>query len=158
MPRRLTRIALVSSAIAASGCGGCGPRRAPPGAVTAVVQDFEASPSIKKWPKDARGTAEVSTEWHDDGARSLKIGPGIQASFSDLRTSDWSPFSVLRFHLHNPLGRTVEIGLEIQDDHTDFSDRFQRSFGVLPGDQVIELDFGGGLWRGEENRAFRGDV
>lgn len=155
MQARTAGSALVLAVIAAAGCG---PKRAPPGAVTAVVQDFEASPSIKKWPKDARGVAEISTEWHDDGARSLKIGPEIQASFSDLRTTDWSPFSVLRFHVHNPLDRTVELGLEIQDDHTDFSARFQRSFGVLPGDQVIELDFTGGLWRGEENRAYRGDV
>jgi hypothetical protein len=156
--RRSGRITLVSLAIAASGCGGCGPKRAPPGAVSAIVQDFEASPSIKKWPREGRGAAEISTEWHDDGARSLKIGAGIQASFSDLHTSDWSPFSVLRFHLHNPADHTVELGLEIQDDHTDFSARFQRSFGVLPGDQVIELDLGGSLWRGEENRTYRGDV
>jgi hypothetical protein len=154
----VARSAFVSAVIAVTGCGGCGPKRAPPGAVNALVQDFEASPSIKKWPKAARGTAAISTEWHHDGARSLEIGPGIQASFSDLHTSDWSPFSVLRFHVHNPLGRTVELGLEIQDDHTDFSARFQRSFGVLPGDQVIELDIADGLWRGEENRAFRGDV
>jgi hypothetical protein len=158
MPRGPARVALLLAVSATSGCGGCGPRRAPPGAVTAIVQDFEASPSIKKWPKDARGTAEISTEWHADGARSLKIGPGIHASFSDLHTTDWSPFTVLRFHVHNPQDRTVELGLELQDDHTDFSDRFQRSFGVVAGDQVIELDLGGGLWRGEENRAYRGDV
>ncbi len=157
MPRGSARIAVIFALIAASGCGGCGPRRAPPGAVTAIVQDFEASPSIKKWPNDARGAAGISTEWHDDGARSLKIGPGIQASFSDLRTSDWSPFAILRFRVHNPSSRTVQLGLEIQDEHTDFSARFQRSFGVLPGDQGIELDLGG-LWRGEENRAYRGDV
>jgi hypothetical protein len=160
VPRPLTRIAFcfIAIAIAVTGCGGCGPKRAPPGASTAIVQDFESAPSIKKWPKDARGTAEISTEWHDDGTRSLKIGPGVQASFSDLHTSDWSPFSVLRFHVHNPTDRTVELGLEIQDDHTDFSARFQRTFGVVAGDQAIELDLGGGLWRGEENRPYRGDV
>ena len=152
------RSAVLLAVITAAGCDGCGPKRAPPGAVTAVVQDFEASPSIKKWPKEARGAAEISTEWHDDGARSLRIGPGIQASFSDLRVTDWSPFSVLRVHVHNPLDRTVQLGLEIQDDHTDFSARFQRTFGALPGDQVIELDLTGGLWRGEENMAYRGEV
>ena len=152
------RSAVLLAVIAVAGCDGCGPRRAPPGAVTAVVQDFEASPSIKKWPRDARGTAEISTEWRDDGARSLKIGPGIQASFSDLRVTDWSPFSVLRVHVHNPLDHTVQLGLELQDDHTEFSARFQRSFGALPGDQVIELDLTGSLWRGEENLAYRGEV
>ena len=145
-------------AIAASGCSDCGSRRAPPSAVTAVVQDFEASPAIKKWPTDARGAAEISTAWHHDGARSLKVGPDMHASFSDLRITDWSPFSVLRFHVHNPQDRTVELGLEIQDAHADFSSRFQRSFGVLPGDQVVELDLTGGLWRGEENRPYRGKV
>jgi hypothetical protein len=158
MPARAARSAVVLAVIAAAGCDGCGPKRAPPGAVTAVVQDFEASPSIKKWPRDGRGAAEISTAWHADGARSLVIGPGIQASFSDLRVTDWSPFSVLRVHVHNSLDRTVQLGLEIQDDHTEFSARFQRSFGALPGDQVIELDLTGGLWRGEENLAYRGDV
>jgi hypothetical protein len=156
--REIAPIALVFMAIASGGCTGCGPKRAPPGAVTAIVQDFESSPSIKKWPNDARGVAEVSAEWHQDGARSLKIGPGIQGSFSDLRTSDWSPFSVLRFHVHNPQSHTVELGVELQDDHTDFADRFQRTFGVVAGDQTIELDLGSALWRGEENRAYRGDV
>lgn len=150
--------ALVLTAIAASGCSDCGARRAPIGAVTAMVQDFEESPAIKRWPTDARGAAEVSTAWHHDGARSLKIGPGMQASFSNLHISDWSPFSVLRFHVHNPQGRTVELRFEIQDAHTDFSARYQRSFGVLPGDQVLELDLTGGLWRGEENRPYRGRV
>src|SRR6478609_9352101 len=149
---------VVVAAITAAGCGGCGPRRAPPGARTAVVQDFETSPSIKKWPKEAPGSAAIASSWHSDGTRSLAIGPGIQASFSDLRTDDWSGFSVLRFQVHNPLAQTIELGLEIQDEHTEFSARCQRTFGVLPGDQVIELDFSGGLWRGEENRAFRGDV
>ena len=160
MPAGAARLALLFAAIAvtSAGCGGCGPKRAPPGAVTALVQDFEASPSIKKWPRRARGAAEVSTAWHADGERSLQIGPGIQASFSDLRVTDWSPFSLLRVHVHNPLTRTVQLGLEIQDEHTEFSARFQRSYGALPGDQVIELVLTGGLWRGEENLAYRGDV
>src|SRR5262249_33473325 len=60
--------------------------------------------------------------------------------------------------LHNPSQETAHLDLEIQDNHTTLYDRHQRSFGVPPGDQRILLDFSGGLWRGEENRPYRGTV
>ena len=35
----------------------------------------------------------------------------------------------------------MALGLEIQDDHRDFEERHQHSFGVAPGDHTLELDF-----------------
>ena len=124
----------------------------------AIVQDFERDITIKRWPKDASGRAALSTAWSADGKRSLEIGPGVMAAFSDLRTADWSGYAALRFTVHNPGSMTAGIGLEIQDEHSAFADRHQHSFGAPPGDHVITLDFSGGLWRGEENRPYRGKV
>jgi hypothetical protein len=143
-----------------TGCRGCGERAAPipaPG-VSAIVQDFEGGPAIKKWPRDAPGAAEVGTEWHADGQRSLKIDSEVMASLSDLQVRDFSGFTTLVFQVHNPTAETARIELEIQDDHTALYDRHQHSFGVAPGDQRIDLDFSGGLWRGEESRPYRGSV
>lgn len=152
-PPSLTLAALCLSAVA--GCREPAPDKLPP---ALVIQDFEGGPSIKRWPKDARGAAAISTAWAADGARSLEIGPGVMASFKDLRRSDWTAYSLLRFTVHNPGPRTASVNLEIQDAHEDFDDRHQHSFGAEPGDHVITLDFSGGLWRGEENRPYRGKI
>ncbi len=82
----------------------------------------------------------------------------MMGSFEDLAVSDWTGYGALRFTVHNPGRATAGLGLEIQDDHQGFDDRHQHSFGAPPGDHVIELDFSGGLWRGEENRPYRGEV
>jgi hypothetical protein len=149
---------LLALAWATTGCGGCSPTKAPPGAERAVVQDFETSPRIKKWPKDGPGEAVIATDWKASGERSLRIDPGVMASFSELAVADWTPFSLLRIHVHNAGRETQELGLELQDQHDDFAERFQSSFGVVPGDQTLELDIAGGLWRGEQNRPYRGAI
>jgi hypothetical protein len=138
---------------------GCGHKKPDPGTQpVAVVQDFEGRVSVKRWPHDAKGNVGQSTTWSADGKRSLEIAPGAMASFTDLATSDWTGYTVLRFTAHNPGERTAALGFEIQDDHQALHDRHQHSFGAPPGDHVIELDFSGGLWRGEENRPYRGTV
>lgn len=124
----------------------------------AVVQDFEHRLRIKRWPWFASGVAAVSKAWSVDGARSLEIDPGVMASFTDLRLHDWTGYAVLRFTVHNPGARTAALGFEIQDEHGELAERHQHRFGAPPGDHVIELDFSGGLWRGEENRPYRGRV
>ncbi|APR82235.1 Hypothetical protein A7982_07584 [Minicystis rosea] len=137
----------------------CGRRkRSGPRAPVAVVQDFERDITLKRWPPDAAGVLSISGAWSADGKRSLEIGPGVMAAFSDLRLDDWSGYAALRFTVHNPSPLTAAIGLEIQDEHEAFADRHQHSFGAPPGDHVITLDFSGGLWRGEENRPYRGKV
>jgi hypothetical protein len=151
--RRLVLIAV----LAAAGChrGKVDPAKRPP---VMVVQDFEGGVSVRTWPKDAAGKAEVSTAWSADGARSLRVDPGVMGAFRDLAVTDWTGYAVLRFTAHNPGARTVGIGVEIQDDHEDLRDRHEHTFGVLPGDHTLEIDFSGGLWRGEENRPYRGAV
>lgn len=129
------------------------PAHLPP---VAVVQDFEREPAIKRWPKDGPGLAAVSTEWSADGGRSLRLDAGMMGSFKDLALSDWSAYGALRFTVHNPGPATVGLGFEVQDEYDGFDDRHQHSFGAPPGDTRIELDFSGGLWRGEENRPYRG--
>ncbi len=124
----------------------------------ATVQDFEHGLTVKRWPKTGPGTAALSTDWSADGTRSLKLDAGMMGSFTDLAVSDWTGYGALRFTVHNPGTSTLGLGLEIQDGHEGFDDRHQHSFGAPPGDRVIELDFSGGLWRGEENRPYRGEV
>jgi hypothetical protein len=124
----------------------------------AVVQDFERDFTLKRWPRDGPGAVTFSTEWSADGERSLRLDAGLMGSFEALSVTDWTGYQALRFTVHNPGARTAGLGVEIQDDHPAFDDRHQHSFGAPPGDHVIELDFSGGLWRGEENRPYRGSV
>jgi hypothetical protein len=152
VPKQVAALALF--VLAAPGC-----RRKPDLAhlpPVAVVQDFEGDPAVRRWPRDGPGQAAVSVEWAADGRRSLKLDAGMMGSFKDLALSDWSAYGALRFTVHNPGPVTLALGLEIQDDHDAFDDRHQHSFGALPGDHVVELDLTGGLWRGEENRPYRG--
>lgn len=143
-----------------SGCQGCKGARPDPATLppVAVVQDFERDIPLHRWPKDGSGGASFSTAWSADGTRSLRLDPGRMVSFTDLSASDWSAYAVLRFTVHNPGDRTAGLGLDLQDAHEAFDERHQHSFGAQPGDHLVELDLTGGLWRGEENRPYRGAV
>lgn len=123
-----------------------------------MIQDFEEPFQITKWPPDHPGSIGFSSEWRLDGERSLKIDAGLMAALSALKQSDWRTYSLLRFQVYNPTEQTVRVGFELQDQHTQFHERHQNGFGVLPGIQVVEMDLSGGLWRGEENRSYRGKV
>ncbi len=124
----------------------------------AVLQDFERSVSIKRWPRDAPGQVALSTEWSADGARSLRLDAGTMGSFRDMSRTDWTGYDVLRFTVHNPGAIAAGLGVEIQDDHDGYHDRHQHSLGAPPGNHVLSIDFSGGLWRGEENHPYRGAV
>lgn len=121
-----------------------------------VVQDFEGNVELNKWPSNRPGDVAFSTEWQKDGKRSVKIDPGLMYCVSQFKTKNWSGFSVLRMHLKNPGDKAVNVGFELQDRHKSFRYRHQGSFGIVPGENVIEMDIAGGLWRGEENAPYKG--
>ena len=124
---------------------------------SASLQDFEQDFEVNKWG-DGPGDVALSSEWKSDGRRSLRIDPGLMSALDTLALKDWSGYTHLRLHVHNPGTQAIAIGFELQDQHTTFHERHQNGFGVLPGDSVIELSFTGGLWRGEENRPYRGKI
>jgi hypothetical protein len=124
----------------------------------AVVQDFEGKLELTKWPADKTGVVELSKEWKSDGIQSLKIDSGLMVALFDLKLKDWSGYSVLRIHLNNPTGKSLSLGFELQDPHSAFHERHQNSLGAPVGEHVIEIDISGGLWRGEENRPYRGKI
>lgn len=121
-----------------------------------LVQDFEGSAGLKKWPRDAPGEVVIATDWRADGERSLRIDPGLLAVVGSLRRGDFRGFDALRLHVHNPSERLAPIGFELADDHDSLYDRHKSAFGAPPGDAVIEIDLSGDLFRGEENRPYRG--
>jgi hypothetical protein len=125
---------------------------------TATVLDFETDFAINKWPTDRAGEITFSSEWKADGARSLKIDAGLMSALDAMKLKNWSGYTMLRIAVNNPTGQTVAVGFELQDQHTQFHERHQNGFGVQPGESVIELDFSGGLWRGEENKPYRGKI
>ncbi|MCW8133410.1 MAG: hypothetical protein KIS92_23910 [Planctomycetota bacterium] len=125
---------------------------------TAIVQDFEQPIEINKWPAEKPGKIERSTEWKADGEQSLRIDAGLMAALSQLKLKNWKDYSVLRVSVNNTTDKTVTIGFELQDQHTTFHERHQNGFGVQPGVHVIELDFSGGLWRGEQNAPYKGKI
>ncbi|MEZ4312536.1 MAG: hypothetical protein R3F14_31290 [Polyangiaceae bacterium] len=121
-----------------------------------LVQDFEGSPGVTKWPRDAPGEVTLSTDWHAGGATSLRIDPGLLAALPDLRRTDLRGFDALRVHLHNPSRELIPFGFELADEHDSLYDRHRVSFGAPPGDTTLDIDLSGDLHRGEENRPFRG--
>jgi len=123
-----------------------------------LVQDFEKPFEVPKWPPKTPGAITFSTEWKADGNQSLRIDPGLMAAFSRLINKNWKGASVLRIHAHNPTGQTATISFELQDQHRSFRERHQNAFGLAPGTHVIEMDISAGLWRGEENRPYRGKI
>ena len=120
------------------------------------MQDFERRVSLTKWPRDAAGDVDRSKDWAADGERSLRIDPGLLASTDSLLRTDFRGFDALRVHLHNPSDRLTTVGFELQDDNETLYDRHRSAFGAAPGDSVVDIDISGALWRGEENRPFRG--
>ncbi|MFO0593475.1 MAG: hypothetical protein U0441_38390 [Polyangiaceae bacterium] len=120
------------------------------------MQDFEGRVSLTKWPKDTAGDVARTTEWAADGASSLRIDPGLLASTDSLYRHDFRGADALRVHVHNPSDKLVTVGFELQDDHATLYDRHRSAFGAPPGDSTIDIDISGDLWRGEENRPFRG--
>lgn len=147
--RRPARIAFLAAALVASGCR-CSDPSSP------LVQDFEGRVSLTKWPKETPGDIDRSREWASDGERSLRVDPGLLASTDSLLRTSFRGFDALRVHVHNPSDRLTTIGFELQDDHATLYDRHRSAFGAPPGDSVIDVDISGDLWRGEENRPFRG--
>lgn len=143
------RLALLATALVLSGCR-CSDPSSP------LVQDFERRVSLTKWPRDAAGDVDRSKDWAADGERSLRIDPGLLASTDSLLRTDFRGFDALRVHVHNPSDRLTTVGFELQDDHETLYDRHRSAFGAAPGDSVVDIDISGDLWRGEENRPFRG--
>ncbi|MCZ7644829.1 MAG: hypothetical protein M5U26_06030 [Planctomycetota bacterium] len=125
---------------------------------SAVVQDFEQDFEVSKWPGDKPGEVAFSKDWKADGERSLRIDPGLMSALSTLKLRDWKGYSVLRVHMQNAGEQAASVGFELQDQHTSFHERHQNGFGVPPGEQTVELDISGALWRGEENKPYRGKI
>ena len=153
----LTKAAcLLLLAVSAWSCRYFRQTRARPGIV--VLQDFEGACSVSSWPPDAAGRAGISRTWAASGKHSLAIDPGVMATIRDLTESDWTGYSELRFVVHNPGATTLMLGLELQDQHEAFHERHQESLGVPPGDHTLTVDITGALFRGEENRPYRGRI
>lgn len=151
MSRRVAALAL--GCLIALTLPSCNKKAPPPD--TIVVQSFEGWVNIQAWPKQGKPVEIVST-WASEGKRSLAIAPGMMAAFKDLATHDFSPYHKLLVDAHNPSDDTLLVGFEVQDDHTDFMDRHQRTTAAPPGDHTLVIDLEGGLQRGEEGRPYRG--
>jgi len=125
---------------------------------TAIVQDFEQDLELGKWPDNNTGLVALSRDWKADGQQSLRIDAGLMATVSKFQLANWQGYSVLRFRVNNVTGKPLTLGIELQDQNTDFRDRHQNSTGVGPGEQTVELDIASGLWRGQEDLPYRGET
>lgn len=142
--------------LTAAACTIAPPRPASPD--SALVQDFEADVPLARWPEENANELGLTRVWQAQGAQSLALGAGVMASFGALETTDWRGYDVLCFTVNNPTGRTVSLGVEVQDQHTAYHERHQNGVGVPGGVQRVEVDISGPLWRGEENHPYRGLV
>ncbi|MFB3891370.1 MAG: hypothetical protein ACE15C_05025 [Phycisphaerae bacterium] len=158
-----TAIALAAAVLACAAVGNPLPAQTPSPApapasqpAVALIQDFEELFELTVLPGEGLGSAGFSTEWKSDGAQSLKIEPGVLASFADLSTKDWRGYQVLRFHVRNTAAAPVNIQLELSDRNPDPMDRYVRTIGVPAGEKTVEIDLNPYLWRGPEISPWRG--
>ncbi|HTL52842.1 MAG TPA: hypothetical protein VL860_09730 [Planctomycetota bacterium] len=121
----------------------------------ATIQDFEKQFPFTPWPET--GKAEFSGDYHSDGKQSLLIHKGTMIAFDELALKDWSAYQELRLHIKAPADKGVVIGFEIADDVGGYLNRHQNMRSAPPGESVVKLDIGGGLWRGEVNHPNRAD-
>ena len=83
--------------------------------------------------------------------------PGMMGAFTDLAVERLARLRGAPVPGAQPRGRHGGRGRRASRTTTRSSPTAtSSSFGAPPGDHVIELDFSGGLWRGEENRPYRG--
>ncbi|MBA3708424.1 MAG: hypothetical protein H0W83_06370 [Planctomycetes bacterium] len=136
-----------------------GTARASDSEQTSPLVDFEAPYQPNKYPEDSAGKVVLSPEWKSDGQTSLKLDPELMTTVEQMKLHDWSGYNVLRIHFKNPTDQTTAVGFELADTiGHGYLDRHQNGFGVPPGEKIIEVDFAGGLWRGEDNHPYRGDT
>ncbi|MBK8259070.1 MAG: hypothetical protein IPK82_41235 [Polyangiaceae bacterium] len=121
-----------------------------------LVQNFESDIRITTWPDKAPGKVSFSDEWHKDGKRSLRIDPGLLAAFSSFSRSDFQGADALRVHIKNLSEKTAPIGFELSDANNSLYDRHRITVAAVPGESTIDIDLTGNLFRGEENRPYRG--
>ncbi|HYF47944.1 MAG TPA: hypothetical protein VEJ63_00945, partial [Planctomycetota bacterium] len=119
-----------------------------------MVLDFEGD-----FPPPGSGSA-TSKEWKASGEQSLKINAGAAAYFKNPPVSDWTGFNTLRLSFHNPSDAAVTLGFELSDvaGQAGYWDRHQNNFTLRPGTQTLDVDFSGGLWRGETGSQYRGKI
>ncbi|NQZ68387.1 MAG: hypothetical protein HRT89_09970, partial [Lentisphaeria bacterium] len=126
---------------------------------TTLVQDYETDFPLDKWPPNHKGEISFSTQWKKDGKRSLRIDPGLVLASSVFKTRNWKGASYIRLHVYNPnKQKIITVSFELTDHHKRFHERHQNVFGVPPGEKTIDIDVAGGLWRGEENRPYKGKI
>jgi hypothetical protein len=118
-----------------------------------MVQDFES------YQVGDPGSA-VSSEWNAGGKHSLCIGAGKSTWVKAMQATDWSQYNTLRMSFHNPSDKAVYLNFELCDQlgQSSWWNRHQNGLTIQPGDQVIEIDYSGTLWRSEPENHYRGDI
>jgi len=119
--------------------------------------DFEQNYDPPKYG-DKPGKVEFSTEWKKDGARSLRIDPGLTTVVEQFKLRDWTKYNTLRIHFNNTAPTASALHFEVVDKHNPYHERHINDFGLPSGESVLDVDFGAGLWRGEENKPYQGKV
>ena len=126
-----------------------------------VLQDFEGAYKPNQWSaKENPGKVAVSTEWKGMGQESLKIDPGLATTIDDLKLKDWSQYNTLRITLHLAGDEPAQMNFEIRDPEgsKNYWNRHINYYTLRPGDQVLDVDYSGGLYRGEPTSHWRGPV
>ncbi|MBA3707688.1 MAG: hypothetical protein H0W83_02565, partial [Planctomycetes bacterium] len=125
---------------------------------SAAVQDFEGTYCPGKYPGDAPGEVKLTSEWKSDGKQSLHIDPGLNSVIEEFKAVDWNAHNTLRLHLKYDGKDAAQLGFEIIDEigRQNYWNRHLNSYALKPGEQVIDIDYAGGLYRGEPTSKFRG--
>lgn len=111
-----------------------------------VLADFESPMEQGRWGGGA--VYELSQNFASGGSSSLKIKLGTQ-QYSGVGLKyfpcDWRGYDQLNFDVFNSEAEPIKLTLRIHDNNhrqqkQRYSDRFNRSFIVLPGKNSIEVD------------------
>lgn len=72
----------------------------------------------------------------------LALRAGEYPGFGILEPySDWGAYKTLEFNIYSPLDSTVNIHIRVEDFHHDgdFTDRFNRTLSIVPGENHISI-------------------
>ncbi len=127
---------------------------------TLLLQDFENEFSISKYPKDSPKTITFSKLWKSDGVQSLRIEESISATFEIMTLKDWTGYSKLRFYLSNTSTSEDRIMIQLKDGLVldPNKDTHKEDIDLILGDQKVEIDLTGKMWRGDIKNQFPGEV
>ena len=109
-----------------------------------ILYDFESESAFDEFHWKCHTLFSLSNLHAVHGKKSLKLElfpssyPGLSPF---LKHHDWTGYKTLSFDVYNPASEAIKLVLRIDDkkDSLDYSDRYNKSFLILPGANKLNI-------------------